>query len=771
MRMEETTGSLRLTGQVVDEQKLAVPDALVRLMPGDRTVITDAHGTFEFDRLSSRRYWFSANKDDFYAGPTVVRAVEGAEPVLLQMHRGATLVIHVTANGAPVAGAGLFIDKVLTATTNHDGTATIRGLSPAYHDGWVTAEGWAPAFVFALFHENPGGVTERFVTLCEGARIEGVVLGPGDIAVADASVVLWRVADSSFVGGATSGADGRWRIDALEAGTFRVVASSEEYCSNVEMILECDGQTSQLAVAVRVEHGAEVHGSVVDTTGTPVSGAQINAMLYHASSKRSVSDESGSFRIAGLPPGEYYVDAVTPTHASAAAHLQLERGKPVETQLVLEPARVAGVVVGEDGEPVVEAIVRAIACTGYVPYRLEASTDSRGHFDLGPLQLGEYDLYASWPGLRSGHEESATARVRSSDTDVRLVPESPSGITGRVFLDGTPLQYFGASLVHEREMPGGRAVGIRDSDGRFMLRAEPGTWRLALLGPGTKLKIIGDITAERSKVVDVGDIAMERGQRITGRVRDAAGAPVAGARVKIGRGADLHANTSRLRQWFEGEYETNTDHDGWYVFDGVGQPEWVRVPPLIAAIHPAVGASHVRSLPDGDATVDFVLLGSGTIDGFVEGAQGRHRFVEAVAEGEPKRARWMSVNRAGEFRFENVPPGECIISLSGMGDGVIASEKVVVASGQRTKVKLVMTSSTVWLTIRVPRGREKELRIERADGNAEKPVSDATMIMDGQITFSEVEPGEYRVSLDGTTWTPISVVPGDPPEQTVMLSS
>ncbi|MDB4955230.1 MAG: hypothetical protein JWO36_2799, partial [Myxococcales bacterium] len=64
-----------------------------------------------------------------------------------------------------------------------------------------------------------------------------------------------------------------------------------------------------------------------------------------------------------------------------------------------------------------------------------------------------------------------------------------------------------------------------------------------------------------------------------------------------------------------------------------------------------------------------------------------------------------------------------------------------------------------------------ELRIERADGNAEKPVRGGTMIMDGEITFSEVEPGEYRVSLDGTNWTPITVVPVDPPEQTVALSS
>lgn len=131
----------------------------------------------------------------------------------------------------------------------------------------------------------------------------------------------------------------------------------------------------------------------------------------------------------------------------------------------------------------------------------------------------------------------------------------------------------------------------------------------------------------------------------------------------------------------------------------------------------------------------------------------------------------MSLNRAGQFRFENIPPGEYVVSLSGMGDEPAVTEKVVVVAGQRTRVKLVMHSSTVRLTIRVPRGREKDLRIERLDGDSSRPVSRSSLRMDGQIMFSEVDPGEYRVSLDGTTWTGVTVVPANPPEQTVVLSS
>jgi len=291
-----------------------------------------------------------------------------------------------------------------------------------------------------------------------------------------------------------------------------------------------------------------------------------------------------------------------------------------------------------------------------------------------------------------------------------------------------------------------------------------------LLGPGTKLTIVDDIPVDDRKLIDLGDIAMERGQRIRGHVRDAQGNAVAGARVEIGRGSDWHANTSRLRQWFEGTYEATTEVDGSYAFDGIGQPEFFRVRPLIFAVHDSIGASPVQSLPEGDVTIDFVLLGSGTIDGFVDGAQNRHCFVDAIAPGEPRRARWTRV-RAGSFRFDNVPSGEYVISLSGMGDEPAVTEKAVVLAGQPTKVKLVMTSSTVRLTIKVPRGREKDLRFERVEGDSGKPVILSSMLMDGQITFSDVHPGEYRASFDGMTWTSITVLPADPPAQTVVLAS
>src|SRR5205823_1206179 len=161
-----------------------------------------------------------------------------------------------------------------------------------------------------------------------------------------------------------------------------------------------------------------------------------------------------------------------------------------------------------------------------------------------------------------------------------------------------------------------------------------------------------------------GDILIERGQRISGHVRDTNGAPVANARVRIGPGIQLHDYKPQLQRWFQGEYETLTDDAGGYAFDGIARRDWGGGRPrLIAATHPSCGASLVQELPESDATVDFVLLESGSIEGEIEGAAGRHRFVDLVRADEPQRSRWIGTR--GDFRFDNVPKGEYEAVLHG----------------------------------------------------------------------------------------------------------
>src|SRR5438552_1897059 len=64
--------------------------------------------------------------------------------------------------------------------------------------------------------------------------------------------------------------------------------------------------------------------------------------------------------------------------------------------------------------------------------------------------------------------------------------------------------------------------------------------------------------------------------------------------------------------------------------------------------------------------------------------------------------------RSTEFRFEDVPPSEYLISLQGTTRQTLASEMVIVVANQRTRVKLVIISSSVRLTVKFPRRYEKD---------------------------------------------------------------
>ena len=195
---DNTAGDLRLSGTVVDMLGVPVADADVRLRPGEKTARTDASGAFAFHGLVSRRFWVSARKDDLYAEPAVVRVIPSTEPLVLRVRRGSTFVVHVTADRSRVPGARVTLDDdAIVSTTDADGVARIHGLSPTFHGGWVLADAWAPASIGLFVGTDPGGVTERYVTLRAGARVEGTVLGPDDVPVPDADITLWRVTAGS----------------------------------------------------------------------------------------------------------------------------------------------------------------------------------------------------------------------------------------------------------------------------------------------------------------------------------------------------------------------------------------------------------------------------------------------------------------------------------------------------------------------------------------------------------------------------------------------
>jgi hypothetical protein len=311
---------------------------------------------------------------------------------------------------------------------------------------------------------------------------------------------------------------------------------------------------------------------------------------------------------------------------------------------------------------------------------------SQGTFDIGGLEPGEYELSVSWADFVSG-VSSKRVTLMTGSHDVKLVLEAPVTLTGRVLFNGAPLPYFGVVVANT---PSLLAILpprlVRAADGRFTLRpVEAGTFSVVIMGPGTERKTIENVVGAPGQALDLGEISLAPGLRITGHVRDEAGAPVAGAVVSIGksrRGID----DGPLAQMFRGTYQTTTDGSGSYSFDGISPTRERYFPPEISASDLVRGISAPTTIPDKNATIDLVIVATGGIDGVVAGATSGN-VTARLGSGPSTFPNSAPVDHAGAFHFDRLLPG--VYKISTYSGGLEKSSvQVTVVGGQRAVAKL-----------------------------------------------------------------------------------
>jgi protocatechuate 3,4-dioxygenase beta subunit len=703
----------RLSGRVVDEKDQPVAGAEVRFGPERKTTTTADDGTFAFVGLAFERCWVSAWKDDFYAWHVRVDPEQSSGPVLLRMSLGASFVVHAFAKREPVVGAKLVFNGLLRSTTDAHGIATARGLAPRTYHGRLLADGFADERLLVSVREDPGGVEERCTNLCRGGRVEGVVFDAKGAPVPDAFIAAWSTTEGTLGYEARSSHDGRWYFSA-RAGTYRLLATKNGLRSD-QIQLDCDGDKPRSDFALHL-HSGSIQRAVRGVVAT---------------AKRLITGQ--------------------------------------------QPRRIAGQIVDAAGEPVARATLRvyetaADTSGSIIVARKWEETDALGHFDIDELDGDEYDVTIDPPGPADHDHKPVRHRVRTGDTDVKLALPPSGTVSGRVLLDGAPLPYFGASLTKPRVL-GGTPIGFRDERGCFTLKhVVPGTWRLALLGPGTRLRTLEDIVVEPGGTVSLGDIVMERGQQIAGFVRDSSGAPIAGTRVIVGRWARVPGTEyPRLMQAFHEHFEAITDAQGAYLFDGIDAHRWPRLPNIWAA-HPALGVSTIRELRPADAELDFVIVGAGDVEGVIDGLSGGRPTAFATRGDEPTHARMAFPDKQGIFRFEALPVGEYVVSLD-VGSEHLTSEKVTVVADQTHSIRLKMATSSVRVTVIVPDGRGKDLQFEPTSESAGVDGRVRMITRSGgeeRCNLDFVRPGEYRASVDGREWREFTIASA-PAEQTIDL--
>jgi hypothetical protein len=294
--------------------------------------------------------------------------------------------------------------------------------------------------------------------------------------------------------------------------------------------LACAGQAAQQE---EVKKGSIEGAVLVETTKEPVRRAQVMLYPRRASSgptltmgqPQSISattDAEGKFTIAGLEPGDYFVNvrkqgftvARRSTFASST-QIKVGAGEAVKglRYSLLPQAVIAGRVLDDEGEPVQGAAVQALARQAirgkkrWLANAQGVQTNDRGEFRLANLEPGKLIIQVSasyqpivaqepaqpgqqamgyaetyYPGVTETSratqvEVAAGAELTGYDVQLKKVPVYR--IRGKVLAeDGSPGKEFFVSLSPREEPGGGMGMAGMGRAFRSFTRKEDGSFEL-----------------------------------------------------------------------------------------------------------------------------------------------------------------------------------------------------------------------------------------------------------------------------------------------------
>ncbi len=441
-------------------------------------------------------------------------------------------------SGTPTAeGAG-----AAAALSSEGGTGARAAVPEAGGRQAVAAGTAAPAGRFSVSGRVVG---------TDGAAVPGVVLTFAPSTGGDLALVLEPEADAPGVTRATTGTDGRFSLLLPAATEHRFAVSEQPY------YLRESGRALRVAMLTGdrdlgdlvVGRAASLVGRVLEElSGQPCGGVRVSlggglALMMRESAP--TTDADGRFAFANLRPGVYTLTTASPAYLPAQVKLELGEGEARADFAVklVAGGSIAGVVLDDTGKPVAGLKVgaeRARAMGAGIQVRTTSSaeateTDAAGRFQLRGLDPGVVNVSA-WG---KGHARASLDGVAVGTGDLVLRAPRLGRIRG-VVVDGDGAPVVGSAVVANNEdagIAGMRLPGISevktDAKGEFVLEeVAPGTNTVVVTGEHRRLES-GPLTVVAGDTLAGVRLVAQRGATLVVSVVDAAGQPVADAKVEL----------------------------------------------------------------------------------------------------------------------------------------------------------------------------------------------------------------------------------------------
>jgi protocatechuate 3,4-dioxygenase beta subunit len=529
-------------------------------------------------------------------------------------------------------------------------------------------------------------------------------------------------------------AQGRFSFEHLEPGRFDLQASARGFAPTVVRGIDLaatgagagdpaggpGGRRGPVNLGtVALAPGVTLEGVVVDPQSRPIAGARVSTYSTARISlfQRSARDDDeiltaadGSFSIPDLRAGEKVGLTASKKGYKPARFDQLEVPGSEPLRITLTPGvRIAGRVLTEAGDPVA-AVRITVSRVGGNQLAIGASmlsgfarSEEDGAFVFEGIEPGKVRLTANAQGFRKKESADLDLVAGRDVEDFNLVLERGAALVGRVVgADGAPVAGASVQLIEgssRSAMVGYRFGGsgaTTDGDGNYRLEGlDEGSQSFAAQAEDYERAVKDlEIRSGENRL----DFRLEPGFDVGGRVVDAGGQPVAGARVQMsapgapsfpfGRNEDARSaadGSFRVRGVAAGVYDVQADKEGY----APARRESLQV------TGPVQG-------------VELRLEAGGSVHGRLTGLEfnelaGARVYASTQGNTRPT-MRYGSVDYQGQYRIDGLTAGEWYVSAH-TGSDRQADGHVTVAQGADAVLDLEFGEGLT-LTGRIVKGGE-----------------------------------------------------------------
>lgn len=524
-------------------------------------------GAFAFPQIPEGVYAVEAVTDDDGGPAFASLPVENVSPeqqvTLALIPAQALRVAVVDPGGAPVPAARVSLASAQlgllrrTAVTEADGVAVLSAIVPGRYGLRADAVGWLPAEAQELVFDEgaPPPVELRLRSAGSlagrvedgwGRPIAGAVvrLGSdalyfvGESAARDAwfrsaltergmlGVTAGPVPGLPAFGGVQedfeqvvrTGAQGRFVVAGLHAGTYALTASHPDYANSEETKVELKAGEARSGLTLVLQQGTPVAGRVRDGNGRPIAQALVEA----EGGGRSVTDDRGLF-VLGRHAPRGWLTVRAEGYAPYRGAFSRDDPDSLEIVLLEADAGVGGRVQSVSGEPLAGAVVRVDPHDRVSASRV-ARTDARGLWELVGLPPGTVDVEAEHPDFVSTRTTAALQPGQTTTVDLEL----DAGWTVRVRVQSAALGNLSDAVV---AVDGDARAADTGGVAEFVHR-RGSTAEVVVTAPEheTVRQIVArPVGRDRAEVI----VSLRRGGRVEGWVTDYRGDPIANAVVRV----------------------------------------------------------------------------------------------------------------------------------------------------------------------------------------------------------------------------------------------